>query len=87
MRNNQGTIIECLLNSLCTTKPTDFSRNDKISFKETIFFMLSNTKKSIQTGLNNFFENVLKRDKPISKQAFSEARNKIDPKAFIELND
>jgi len=68
-------------------KPTDFSRNGKMSFKETIFFMLSNTKKSIQTELNNFFENVLKRDKPISKQAFSEARNKIDPKAFIELND
>lgn len=53
-----------------------------MSFKETIFFMLSNRKKSIQTELNNFFENVLKQDKPISKQAFLEARNKIHPKAF-----
>jgi hypothetical protein len=58
-----------------------------MSFKETIFFMLSNTKKSIQSELNNFFENILRRDNPISKQAFSETRNKISPKAFIGLND
>jgi len=68
-------------------KPNDFTRSGKMSFKETIFFMLNSKKKSLQSELNNFFENILKRDDPISKQAFSEARNKIDPKAFIELND
>ena len=49
--------------------------------------MLNSKKKSLQTELNNFFENILKRDDPISKQAFSEARSKINSKAFIELND
>lgn len=58
-----------------------------LSFEETLFFMLSNIKKSLQIELNNFFENILKRDNPISKQAFSAARNKINPKVFIELNN
>lgn len=58
-----------------------------MSFKKTIFFILNSKRKSLQSELNNFFENILKRNDPISKQAFSEARNKIDPKAFIELND
>jgi hypothetical protein len=43
--------------------------------------------KSLQTELNSFFEKVLNKDTAISKQAFSENRQKIDPNAFIELND
>lgn len=68
-------------------KPNDFTRSGKMSFKETVFFMLNSKKKSLQTELNNFFESTLKRKDTISKQAFSEARTKIKPKAFIELND
>lgn len=73
----------------CTNRlnPNVFTRSGKMPFKETRFFILNSKKKSMQTELNNFFENILKRYDPISKQAFSEARNKINPKAFIELND
>ncbi|MEA5009814.1 IS4 family transposase [Clostridium tyrobutyricum] len=58
-----------------------------MSFKETILFMLNMVNKSLQIELNNFFEKVLKKDDVISKQAFSENRQKISPNAFIELND
>lgn len=58
-----------------------------MGFKETILFMLNMVNKSLQTELNNFFEVVLKKDAPISKQAFSENRQKVDPNAFIQLND
>jgi hypothetical protein len=58
-----------------------------MGFKDTILFMLNMINKSLQTELNSFFEKVLNKDTTISKQAFSENRQKIDPKAFIELND
>ncbi|HZK71775.1 MAG TPA: hypothetical protein VFD03_09740 [Clostridia bacterium] len=69
------------------TKPEYFTRNGKMSFKETISFMLNMVKKTMQVELNDFFETVLKKDYTISKQAYSEVRQKIDPKAFIELNN
>ena len=69
------------------SKSTDFTRERKMGFKDTILFMLNMINKSLQTELNSFFEKVLNKDTAISKQAFSENRQKIDPKAFIELND
>lgn len=68
-------------------KPEYFTRNGKLDFKETLFFMMNMVRKSLQLELNDFFETVLKRGMPVSKQAYSEARQKIEPKAFIELND
>jgi hypothetical protein len=68
-------------------KPEYFSRESKMGFKETILFILNMDKKTIQLELNNFFGKILKRDNTISKQAYLEARQKIDPKAFIELNN
>ena len=65
---------------------TDFSRCGKMGFKETVFFMLNMTKKSLQVELNNFF-GLLNKENHVSKQAYSEARQKIEPKVFIELND
>ena len=67
--------------------PSYFTRSGKMGFKETILFMINMINKSLQIELNNFFEVILKRDKVISKQAFSENRQKISPNAFIELND
>lgn len=58
-----------------------------MGFKETILFMLNMINKSLQVELNDFFEVILKRKDTISKQAFSENRQKINPNAFIELND
>lgn len=68
-------------------KPKYFSRKSKMGFKETVLFILNMEKKTIQLELNNFFEKVLKREDTISKQAYLEARQKVDPKAFIELNN
>lgn len=68
-------------------KPQYFSRRSKMGFKETMLFILNIGKKSIQLELNNFFKKALKRDDSITKQAYLESRLKIDPKAFIELNE
>lgn len=67
--------------------PSCFTRSGKMGFKETIFFILNMANKTLQVELNNFFETVLRRNYSISKQAFSENRQKISPNAFIELND
>lgn len=58
-----------------------------MGFKETINFMLNMVKKSLQVELNNFSETVLSKDSSVTKQAYSEAIQKIGPKTFIELND
>jgi hypothetical protein len=73
----------------CTyrTSPKDFSRERKMGFKEIVLFMLNAAKKSLQIELNNFFENVLRKDTTIKKQAYSAAREKIKPEIFIELAD
>lgn len=67
--------------------PSYFTRSGKMGFKETVLFALNMVNKSLQLELNDFFRKVLKRNDSISKQAFSENRQKISPKAFIELND
>jgi len=68
-------------------KPEYFSKESKMSFKEIMLFILNMPKKTLQVELNNFFDTVLKRNKSITKQAYSEARQKIKPEAFIALND
>jgi hypothetical protein len=67
--------------------PSYFTRSGKMGFKETILFMLNMINKSLQVELNKFFEDFLKIDKAISKQAFSENRQKIHPQVFIDLNN
>lgn len=68
-------------------KPSYFTRSREMGFKENILFMLNMLNKSLQTELNDFFEKILRKDAKISKQAFSQNRQKIKPSAFIELND
>ncbi len=58
-----------------------------MGFKETMIFMINMVKKSLQIELNNFFETILNKNTLITKQSYSEARQKIEPKAFMELND
>ncbi len=43
--------------------------------------------KSLKSEFSNFFENVINGDNHTSKERFLEARNKINPKALIELNN
>ena len=67
-------------------KPTYFTRaGGKLSFKNTILFSLFFVKKSIQLELEDFFDRLNLSDEGITKQAYSEARQKISPSAFITL--
>lgn len=67
--------------------PSNFTRLGKMGFKETLLFTLNMVKKSLQLEISNFFKEILKKDGSISKQAVLENRLKINPHAFVELND
>ena len=62
-----------------------FTRNRKMNFPMIILCILNFMKKTLQVELNNFNKLILKLDVSISKVAFSKARRKISPNAFIEL--
>ncbi len=70
-------------------KKTYFTREgtSKMNFKDIILFILNFVKKSLQLELDDFFKKVHKNDKNITKQAFSQARRKVSPKAFVYLLD
>lgn len=76
---------------LCETriKPTYFTRigSNKMTFKSIIMFILNFVKKSLQIELDNFFNGLNRTNFTITKQAFSEARQKISPMAFIKMSD
>lgn len=75
---------------LCSTraKKSYFTRGGKLSFVHLLGFMLNFNKKSIQLELDDFL-NLIKGTQAVTvtKQAFSAARQKILPKAFIILNN
>lgn len=54
-----------------------------MKFNNIILFMLNFVKKSLQLELDDFFKKIQKSDETISKQAFSQARRKVSPKAFV----
>ena len=63
-----------------------FSRKRKLSFVNSVYFILSGLRKSISTEINNFIEEHSNLNfQKISKQAFSKARQNISPKAFKAL--
>jgi len=76
---------------MCETrmKPTYFTRsvNCKMDFKNLIMFELNFVRKSIQIELDSFFKSIKGVENVISKQAYSEARQKISHMAFIKLAD
>jgi len=56
-----------------------------MGFVNLISFILSHNKKSLQIELDNFFKALPDEDCSITKQAFSIARQKVSPRAFIIL--
>lgn len=56
-----------------------------MSFVDIISVILNFTKKTMRLELDSFFEKVKKSDVGVSVQAFSEARQKISPEAFLIL--
>ena len=67
------------------TKITYFTRAGKMNFKNIILFMLNFVKKSIQLELDLFCKNINEKEPSMTKQAYSEARQKISPTAFIKM--
>ena len=66
----------------------DFTRERKLTFPKLILFMLNSIKKSLQKELTEF--SLLlgnERVKNITSSAFCQSRMKLNPSAFIELND
>lgn len=85
-------IVERLINDvtfMCRSrkKATYFTRkNCTMGFRDLILFQINFTKKSLQLELDAFLNNT-NGGGSITKQAYSEARRKILPTAFIEMSD
>jgi hypothetical protein len=88
LKNTKEQISDIYFMFKTRTKSTYFTRNSaKMSFVEVTHFILRNICKSLQIDLNDFFEEFKKNSLSITKQAFSQIREKISPLAFIDLND
>ena len=67
-------------------KASYFTRGiGKMDFKNLIMFALNFVKKSIQIELDLFVKNIMRSENAITKQAYSQARQKISPRAFVLL--
>jgi len=66
-----------------------FSRNRKLTFIHLIVLLTQGLTRSIQREVNSFYQKLQGRDfsfQSVTKGAFSRARAKLKPEAFIELN-
>ncbi|MDD6879764.1 MAG: transposase [bacterium] len=71
-------------NRFCSNSEKDFSRNRKLSFTETVNFILSMTVHSIPGELRQYFKHSSKMP---TKSAFVQQRHKIAPEAFRTIFD
>lgn len=67
------------------TSPKSFTRKRKMGFTSIIVFLLNFIKKSLSHELDSYNELMKEEKQPMSKAAFSKARNKISENAFREL--
>ena len=67
--------------------PRYFTRKRKLGFVDTILFLLSGAKNSLQAELNRYLDMKKMHHETYSKQAFSKGRQRIRPEAFKELSD
>ena len=65
--------------------PAHFSRESKLNFENTAMIVLNAVKKSIKVELMNYFNQTEIEGLSPSRQAFTEAREKIDYNAFRDL--
>lgn len=70
------------------TKSSFFTKGSaKMNFKEAIYFILKGIRKSLQIELDEWFNFIRGGEKSMTKQAFSQLRQKIKPEAFVQLNE
>ena len=70
--------------------PRDFTRERKLGFARTVLFLMNFLKHALQYELDAFFAELAGGEVPsreVTKSAFSQARRKLNPEAFVELND
>ena len=68
-------------------KPSYFTRSTaKMQFSEAVCLILKGLRKTLQIEIDTWLEGMGKETR-MTKQSFSELRQKISPTAFIELND
>jgi hypothetical protein len=66
-----------------------FTRKRKLPLKYLIIFITQSLTRSIQRELNSFYQQVTTADfsiQQVTKGAFTQARAKLKPEAFVELN-
>jgi hypothetical protein len=69
------------------TKNTYFTKKTvKMNFQDAIYFILKGLRKTLQIEIDDWFE-FLGGENTMTKQAFSQLRQKIKPDSFIQLND
>ena len=70
--------------------PTDFTRDRKVGLVGIVSIILNGVRRTTQIELNDFLERLrssLADVTTYTKQTFAEARQKLRPEAFVELND
>lgn len=70
--------------AMARKRPTDFTRNRKMSFEMLIRFMLTPRKSSTNSALRRFFM-ALSLSTTMKQQSFSEARAKVNPEALRDI--
>lgn len=69
-------------------RPTDFTRQRKIGFKGILISILFSTKRSLAAEVDSLLKKLgADPEEDYTKQAYSKARQKLKPSAFIALND
>jgi hypothetical protein len=71
-------------------KKGTFSRNRKLGFESLIIFILQMGTKSLQRELDDFLKQIDQPDyniRHVTKSALSQSRRKLNPNAFLELNE
>jgi hypothetical protein len=66
-----------------------FSRDRKLTFKYLVMFIIS-AKGALQRELDRFFKSVSDKEfniRKVTKSAFSQSRSKLNPWAFVRLNE
>ena len=95
---NHAKLVRWLKNKLTNTdfistyriSPKDFTRTRSFTFESLSLFIISSIQSSIQRELDRFFKaynNTLLAEQFVGQSAFSQARLKIKPEAFVELCD
>jgi hypothetical protein len=69
-------------------RPVDFTRQRQLTFPVIMLFTLQKTVKSIQRHLHEFLDELAGGElfEPVTTSAWTHARAKLKPSAFIELN-